>query len=524
METATTQMNRREKLYFVFLCVILLGIAAHGYCYFNLLYSHDSLHIVRNSAEMSTQLALGRFGIPLYFHLRGGIASSSLLGVLALLYLAGTSYLVVTLLQINSKTAIALTCGILVTNEAFTFLNASYVGVCDVYMLSLLLCVSAVYLTERCRYGFLFAPVCLCLSLGMYQSYFQAAVFLAMLLVIQKALHKQSVKAIFLTGLKHLGVLLAGLLLYSLVLKLLLQSTTTELMNTYNGLSEVGHFGTPDKILQLMADTFLYPFQYYLAPPLCNSAAIAACNCALFVILLLTLGALLYQQKLSWAALALLLPVCFLLPFGMNVVYFISHGLAHALMVFSFFLAYIFVLSLLEQKQQTQALWNTKSRKFWQVIRLAAFLCLTIIIANNISFSNQLYLKKNLEFQNTLSTMTRIIDRIEQTDGYEVNETPVVFVGTLMDSPLSMARVGFEEITGTGATQNFSTTYYRSYQWYLETVLAYPVNLLPVENVAAYNQNSKVQQMPAFPHKKSCQIIDGVLVVKLSDASALAGL
>ena len=83
---------------------------------------------------------------------------------------------------------------------------------------------------------------------------------------------------------------------------------------------------------------------------------------------------------------------------------------------------------------------------------------LFLLLLNNIIYSNQLYLKKDLEFKSTLSVMTRVIDRIEQTEGYEVGVTPIAIVGDLNSSALSVKRFGFSEIVGIGVDNRRDVT------------------------------------------------------------------
>ena len=47
-----------------------------------------------------------------------------------------------------------------------------------------------------------------------------------------------------------------------------------------------------------------------------------------------------------------------------------------------------------------------------------------------------------------------IIDRAEQTEGYEPGYTPVAIVGTMYDSPLVLDRPGFESLYAVNATAN----------------------------------------------------------------------
>jgi hypothetical protein len=139
------------------------------------------------------------------------------------------------------------------------------------------------------------------------------------------------------------------------------------------------------------------------------------------------------------------------------------------------------------------------------------------LLLSNIIYANQAYLWKDLAWQNTMSTVNRIIDRMEQTDGYCVGETPVAFVGGLYASELWHERDGFE-ISGTGLSDfNFVFTYYDTYKWYFDYVLAYPINFIEEEELEEWSVNEEVIEMPPFPENGSVKIINGTMVVKLSD-------
>lgn len=59
-------------------------------------------------------------------------------------------------------------------------------------------------------------------------------------------------------------------------------------------------------------------------------------------------------------------------------------------------------------------------------------------------FANQVYLKKALEYDSTLSVMTRVLTRAEAVSGYKPGETPTAIIGTLDCSELSVTHDGFE--------------------------------------------------------------------------------
>ena len=54
---------------------------------------------------------------------------------------------------------------------------------------------------------------------------------------------------------------------------------------------------------------------------------------------------------------------------------------------------------------------------------------------------------------------------------------------------------------------------------YKRQVLGYPVALMSEEESDAYAELPEVQAMPEFPEKGSCAMVNGVLVLKLSEDS-----
>lgn len=120
--------------------------------------------------------------------------------------------------------------------------------------------------------------------------------------------------------------------------------------------------------------------------------------------------------------------------------------------------------------------------------------------------------------------MTRIIDRIEQVDDYVVRETPVVFVGSLGKSKLrgeyfpevlSRKHLWTDGLNAQALAVPFATSYVGTETTYLKLLWAYPINILTYEG-EKWLQKEEVQNMPLFPSKDACKMIDGVLVVKLS--------
>ncbi|MDE6108164.1 MAG: glucosyltransferase domain-containing protein [Oscillospiraceae bacterium] len=505
---------QKELLLRVFVSTLLFGLAAHAYSYFNLMYSHDSL-LVYQWSDAGEMIGVGRFLVPVYMQIRGSFYPPFLVGLLSLVFLGGAAYLMLRLLNIKSKIPTVLLPGVLATSTTLTLINATYSKDADTYMLALLLAVAAVCICCRRPIGFPIGVVLLAMSLALYQAFFQVAVFLAMIFVVKVIMEGAQVKKILFTGVKLVAMLLLGLVLYYVALRVVLQATGRGLTESYNGLTHLGEFGGPGEILALLKDTWTFPLTSLHTPEVIRSEWIGRLNDIVLLLIVALLGLLAWCRKVRGGALGLLLAVVLLMPFGMNVVYFISLGMVHSLMLFSLYLIYFFAAMLLEMFLEDAAaegnLW-TQVRRGARYL-LPALLC--VLIFNNVVFSNQAYLKKDLDYQTTLFTMTRIVDRMEQLEGYVAGQTPVVMVGTLAGNGISAARDGLRELPGLGLWHRYSVTYPTSYRWYFREILAYPINLVSVGNTD-WALREEVMAMPVFPAAGSCRMIDGTAISKLS--------
>ena len=47
--------------------------------------------------------------------------------------------------------------------------------------------------------------------------------------------------------------------------------------------------------------------------------------------------------------------------------------------------------------------------------------------------------------------------------------------------------------------------------------MGYPIQLLDEEKTAALAQSEQVEAMPVFPNKGYCWLVDGVMVIRLSE-------
>lgn len=495
-----------QKLKFITLWVFAFGLLAHGYCYFNANFSHDSLYSIYEQGP-ATMISSGRYLRPVYRLLRGNFTLPVINGFLFLCFLSISVYLLTDILNIQKKRLVALTCGLLTANSSFALMNATYLHDADAYGLALLLALAGVWVSLRLCHGYRYAVLLYFASLGIYQAYINAAIYVFLILALVQLLQGEGVKKVYLQTIRNLLPIAAGMILYflgMLVTRHVSQVSGGGLYNDPAAALSIHSLG--DRFLACAWALFLWCFNSASHAP----GVVIGANLLMLALTALLLAAIIRRRQLPGPSLWGILGILLLMPFGMNVVTLLS-GMCHWITIFACYLSYLCVPVLLELYGEDLPISKLTcySRKAWAV--LAA-----VLIFDSCLYSNEVYLKKELENAATLSTFTRIVDRMEQTEGFIPEQTEVAFVGLLFNSPLSVKREGFDH-TSTSLWHNFNTTYFETYEVYLNYYLGYPAHCADLNKVQKFEKMEQVIAMPSFPAAGSVQMVEDVLVVKLSD-------
>ena len=183
MELKQRLERNKTRLLTALAATFIWGLAAHGYAFFDNNISHDSLRefhaeILGNDIKMGT----GRVLTHLYRDLLGSdVTLPWFNGVLALLWIGLAVFLAARVFQMESKTAVVLIAGIFATNITVSATAATYIHDLDSYMFAMLCAVTAVWLWNRHRKGWLLGWAMVAVSLGIHQSYGFLSVSLAMM-------------------------------------------------------------------------------------------------------------------------------------------------------------------------------------------------------------------------------------------------------------------------------------------------------------------------------------------------------
>ena len=495
-----------QKLKFIALWVFAIGLVAHGYCYFNGNFSHDSLFSIHEQSP-AVMISSGRYLRPVYRLLRGSFTLPVINGFLFLCFLSISVYLLTDILNIQKKSLVALTCGLLTANSTIALMNATYLHDLDSYGLALLLALAGVWVSLHLGHGNCYAVLFYFASLGIYQAYIDVAIYVFLILALVRLLQGEGVKKVYLQTIRNLLPIAAGMVLYFLGILVTQHMTQVSGGGLYNDpTAALSLRSLSDRFLSCARALYLWFFSSAAHAP----GVVIGANLLMLALTVLLLVALIRRRQLPGSSVWGIIGILILMPLGMNTVNWISN-ICHWLTVFACYLSYLCAPVLIELYDEDPA--GSKctrfSRKVWAV--LAA-----VLIFDSCLYSNEISLKKELESAATLSTFTRIVDRMEQTEGFVPGQTEVAFVGLLFDSPLSTERSGFDH-TSTGLWHSYSTTYYETYEVYLSYYLGYPAHCVDINEIQKYEKMEQIIAMPFFPAAGSVQMVEDVLVIKLSD-------
>lgn len=499
--------EEKKRLFSALLFTLLLGLAAHGYQFFNLNLFHDGLHNAFPHPNYYLGAALGRGLQYCYTKVFGSVVFLPLTnGLLTLLWIGLSVWAVCRLLRFDRSWQIGLTAAVFTTNQTITAIAGTYAPYLSMFAFALLCaCLAALCWGEFSRSGtwLLLLPgaVLVTLSLGIYQSYMFTAAVLIMLASILALLKNIPVKKVVLSGLGGIGMLGMGGILYLPLTHLICRITGTPLeSNGYNSLSNVAQNTEPIFTrIQMCFSQFRDRFFQDIAS-VYPAKLIVLLNAALLILALALLITVILKRKTKPAAILLTMVLTALLPFAANGTRLINQEV-HDLMQFAFYLVYLIPLMLIP-------LLSEPSKQ--KILTGLCSMLLAVLVFSNIQTANLLYTIRDVEYDATFSLMTNVMARIEAQEDYHPGETPVVFLGTPSDILEALPQQEKVEEILSGYMRS-PITYYHTYHIYFERVLLRTIN---IQDPGTLADDPQAAEMHPYPAADSISTVHGTVVVK----------
>lgn len=501
----------RPQMRTAFFSALIIGLLVHLPVILSDIPNHDGLASMYFDQNMITS---GRWFLMIACGFSSYFTLPWLIGLLAVLFLALTSVCLTQFLELHKTYVIILVSGLLVSFPAAAS-SFAYVFTMDGYMLGLLLAVLAVLLTKEYRFGFVGGAVCLAFSLGTYQAYLPFAVLLSVYGILMIAMEpggegKYSLKGKIKRGLNYLYMGVLGSSLYYIVLHVLLkvQGKVLDDYQGINGMAAPGSDGLLSSVKSMYLDFIAFAGKGNV---LFNNHISFAAFLLLLCISLSTLAGMFFKRewwKNVWFWL-LSAAVCGGLPVATNLILVISPDVTYHLLMRYQWVLFPILLTAFISRYGCEETGASGSLTSWALLVSAAVMVFNYAVTDNIAYSN---LQKR--YEKTYAYCIRLLDRIEQTDGY-YQGIPVAMIGVVGDEEYPLTDIT-GSVTDNMIGMNGDSLLYKgdNYEAFIRHYLGATLNILPADAMAEMYYSEEYRAMESFPGRTSIKIIDGIMYVK----------
>ena len=552
----------RREWKIAFLACFFTGLLVHMPILLSDIPNHDGLDSMYFDQNMITS---GRWFLSVACGFSSYYTIPWVIGILGLLFLSLAAAAICELLEVRKAWAAALCGGLLASFPALASTFA-YVYTLDGYMLALLLAVLAVLFTKRFRLGFLPGALCLAFSMGIYQGYLPFVMILSVYAVLmllggeegerppsgrvrevgrlpgqeleagQLSGREQAVNPLPGTGqtvsrcfgrkaqenvrkikeiLHYLYMGVLGAALYYVILQVLLK-IQGKALDTYQGISGMASGAASGKgIFAAIADMYLDFFRFSLKGNVLFQNIYSLAAWILLGAGAAAAGILWIRRRKYWknpVLLVIMVAAVLVLPAVSNIILLISPDVNyHLLMRYQWVLYAIGAVALAAGRDDGN---GKGSWPEWAAFVSAAVLVFCYCVTDNIAYSN---LQKR--YEKTYAYCVRLLDRIEQTEGYYPG-IPIAMVGVVGDEQYPVTDITLP-VTGGMIGMNGDSLLYRgdNYRLFIRHYLGASLNILPADAMAEMYYSEEYTAMDSFPGKNSIRIIDGIMYIKTENVT-----
>lgn len=497
-------------------CIVftfIIGFLAHSYMYYNNAISNDSLnefitwnHIKEIKIERGRGLAI------FYLFLsRGFITIPYLLGVLSLIYISLSLFLITKIFKIKSDITILTISVMMVLNISLIALTATYMHDLDVDMMALLMATLSVYILIKFKYGYILGIFPLAISIGLYQAYISFAIVLIIIKCILDLLENEDFKKVINFGMKSIVMIIGAGLFYMILLKLISIITGIGIIKgKYNSVGNISSIKLQD-LLGYIIHTWTYTLSRFLNPPTILNKGLSILLQSLTIILtLIFIIKNIIKNKINNLSVLIIFGLLFILPIGMNISRILMRDFSHEIMHYSIYMFYILPVLMLDRTYNLK-IGNGK------IFKYTIFAILLVVMMGNFRLANKAYLIKDFEQDANLSLFTRILDDMNEIEEYKDGQTPVAFIGRPLNQIRRNQDFVINDITGMRRSFVPYYSYSERYQAYFNYILMTNTIFVSEEKIDEISDDKRAINMPVYPSKGSIKMIDGVLVVKLGE-------
>ena len=410
------------------LATFIIGLAAHMYCYTNMLTGADDAFLFSDTRTFADGASGTRWLLAIYFALIKTIRMPWLLGVMTLLLYGVAAWLVCETLSITSSAGIVLVSGLMVTSPTMISSNF-YLTSAHMYAGALLFACLAAYAYKKWRHGWIAAFVFMLLSEGSYAAYISMMLCLFFLCSLKELLFDQEANDKR-NLVRHFGMLFlfgGSMVATTVICNLITANNTAGRVQDAQAQAATDYI---DNIITSVQQVFAFFLpgtsnSYFHGERVMYSLFLLCAALSAVLVIWLLVKQQLWKRPLG---LFLLVTDIVCLPLAMNVIGIVSKWV-HTLMTFSYLTPWLFFVMAVEQLYRREDL-----RKDWEKLLRWGYSLLACVVAGltvlcGIRLANICYTKAYARYTEGLADSIRLTNLIEAIPNYVEGETPVAFVG-----------------------------------------------------------------------------------------------
>lgn len=494
-----------------FTSTFVCGLIAHLYIYTNTIPNFDGISRVFDEQQMTIS---GRWFLHYASSLNSFTQMPMVIGVLSMLFLAASALLLVRMFEVKSCLLAGIWGVLFVTFPAMADTN-TYTFTVSAYCIAIFLAVLSVFIKQIGRGGIFACSILLAFSVGIYQAYLPVAIVLSVLCIIKEVLkNEKNVRELLKMSGEYILFLGLGSVIYYIVLKLFLYLKDLKLIS-YLGLDNLESGYPYDEIGNVLIKTYTYVGNFFFGKEhglnnpifiMCNSI-LAICTLILFVKIIKANK--LWIEKIKYAGLMVLI---ILIPVSANFTQIINPYTSPRLIT-SYALVYFYFVPVMFLEYVE---WEGVRKRVQECIAVAIVGCMIMLSAYFWNYDNLIYTMLNQAHRATLSYVTNVVSRIESCEGYQMGMKVFVIGGFPADR--YDTDIAIYDSVRTGSLLSSSVIPLNKHvYYYMNDWLNVPIQEPEEEEFLKISESEVLKKMPLYPNDGSVQIIDGSVVVKISD-------
>ena len=497
-----------KRFYLILINCFIFGIISHGARIFDYIYMHDGIWGLYSSGATT---GLGRWSLGITnriikFIMDGhNYQSPVLLGFLTILFITVFIYIIVILLDINSKILISVLSGIAISFPFFPSLF-NFMFTAPFYTFAMALSVFSVYLFAKFNNKYYMILICCLLfsySIGIYQAVLPVGITFLLFYTI-KLICENKVDNKFV--IKEILFIILTVVIYIVLAKILAKVNKTGLWQ----MRGMNNFGMDS--IDSYFKRFCKCYVSFFVPAINKKALGIFLNGKLIFVYYLSLVLLAFMFKKNYYDKVLshkdnklynivLLSLCIIaIPFALNFIYFMIR-LEEGIYVFML-MSLIFYIVLF--------IWNVDMLNDlkYKYLYFITYSILVFTLYTYCRFDNASHLANNLRYNRLKSYYTVMISQIKNTPGYK-DEMPICYINKedIKDSTYHDPGA-LQDLIIDGST---SGLYTYMIDQFLDIYLGFGPPKVPEDE---FKDRKEVIDMPHYPDYGSMKVIDDVLVIK----------